>query len=532
MARKKENIKAQNAVIYARYSSAAQNDASIEQQIEACQAYADAHGISVIATYADHAISGRTDRRPEFQKMMRQAADRSFQIVIAYKSNRIARNMLHALAYEDKLAQYGISVVYCKEEFGNTAAGRFALRNMMNLNQFFSENLSEDVTRGMMDNARQCKVNGMVPFGYCKGEDGKYAVDPNTSVIVQEIFKRISVGELQASIADDLNARGIRTRTGGTWGKNSFHAILSNERYRGVYIFGDVRIENGIPAIIDDELFELARRRVETMKTAVKARRRREDVDYILTGKLYCGYCKEAMVGTCGTGHLGTAYYYYRCNQQAVDHTCHKKPVRKEWIEDTVVQLLKEYIFRDDVIEQIADLCMKYKRKIEEASEVGYLEDQLKDTITSKKNLLKAIEAGVITTTTTERLKELENIEKDLLSEISEAKKGIPNVDRADVIFWLTRFKNGDVDDPEYKRELIRNFLRSVYLYDDHLKLTFDFSEDDTGIDLPIEDDGADQSDEILIRDDMVYHTVLIRTPVNLKMVGRVFLLTAYFNQE
>lgn len=122
-----------SAVIYARYSSHAQNDASIEQQIDECQEYARQHGYKIVGVYADRAMSGRSDRRPEFQKMMRAAEKHEFQIVLAYKSNRISRNMLHALSYEDKLAQHGVNVVYCKEEFGNNAAGRFALRTMMNV---------------------------------------------------------------------------------------------------------------------------------------------------------------------------------------------------------------------------------------------------------------------------------------------------------------------------------------------------------------------------------------------------------------
>lgn len=266
------------AVIYARYSSSAQKDESIEQQISACREYAQRNGLRIVAVYADHAMSGRTDRRPEFQKMLRHAENGEFSVVLAYKSNRIARNMLNALAHEEKLARLGISVSYVKEEFGDNAAGRFALRTMMNLNQFFSESLSEDVKRGMMDNARQCRVNGQLPLGYKKGADGKYEIDENTAPIVREIFRRIAEGEIQSSIADDLNARKILTAAGKPWGKGSFHCMLANVRYMGTYVCGEIRIENGIPAIIDRELFEQVQRRVETMKTLVKSRRKRKDV--------------------------------------------------------------------------------------------------------------------------------------------------------------------------------------------------------------------------------------------------------------
>ena len=153
-------------VIYARYSSHSQKEESIEQQIEECTAFAVTNGISVVGIYADKAISGRTDRRNEFQRLMRDAEKRKFDVVIAYKSNRISRNMLNALQYESRLDSFGIKTLYAKEEFGNTAAGRFALRTMMNVNQFYSENMAEDIRRGLKDNAAECKVNGSLPYGY------------------------------------------------------------------------------------------------------------------------------------------------------------------------------------------------------------------------------------------------------------------------------------------------------------------------------------------------------------------------------
>ena len=133
----------QIGVIYARYSSHNQKEESIEQQIAECSDFAAKNGIRIVGIYADKAVSGRSDRRPNFQRMMRDAEKRQFQIVVAYKSNRIARNMLNALQYEARLDLLGIKTLYAKEEFGNTAAGRFALRTMMNVNQFYSENMGE-----------------------------------------------------------------------------------------------------------------------------------------------------------------------------------------------------------------------------------------------------------------------------------------------------------------------------------------------------------------------------------------------------
>lgn len=71
------------AVIYARYSSHNQREASIEQQVQECQKFTDTNNLHIMGVYADKAISGKTDRRPNFQRMMRDAAKGKFQYVVA-----------------------------------------------------------------------------------------------------------------------------------------------------------------------------------------------------------------------------------------------------------------------------------------------------------------------------------------------------------------------------------------------------------------------------------------------------------------
>ena len=206
MARSKRNEYSsaeQIGVIYARYSSHNQKEESIEQQIAECSDFAAKNGIRIVGIYADKAVSGRSDRRPNFQRMMRDAEKRQFQIVVAYKSNRIARNMLNALQYEARLDLLGIKTLYAKEEFGNTAAGRFALRTMMNVNQFYSENMGEDIKRGMLDNAENCKVNGALPLGYVSGPDKRYAIEPKEAEIVRGIYDKVLDADVRPNNNDN-----------------------------------------------------------------------------------------------------------------------------------------------------------------------------------------------------------------------------------------------------------------------------------------------------------------------------------------
>lgn len=216
---------------------------------------------------------------------------------------------------EQKLQELGIAVMYTEEDFEDTAAGRFALRSMMNVNQFYSENMAEDIRRGLMDNAKNCKVNGSLPYGYRKGEGGSYAIHEDQAVIVQEIFQRVANGEALSAIADSLNSRGISNKQGRPWGKNSFK-LLSNERYLGTYIYSDVRIPHGIPQIISDDLYQEVQEALTMKRNPRFSKTRKSPGNYLLTGKIFCGDCRSPMVGISGKGEHGVVYRYYACKKK------------------------------------------------------------------------------------------------------------------------------------------------------------------------------------------------------------------------
>lgn len=489
------------AVIYARYSSHSQKDVSIEQQVAECNEYAAANNLEVINTYSDRHLTGRTDKRPEFQKMMRHAEKRQFQVIISWKSNRMARNMLQALQYEEKLSKFGIRVVYAKEEFGDSAAGRFALRTMMNVNQFYSENMAEDIKRGMYDNAINCKIaNGKLPYGYKKGEDSKFALDENKAEVVKEIFNRVACGDPFVDIATDLNKKGIKTGAGGEWVKSSFQSIITNERYTGVYIYGDVRIEGGVPQIIEKGLFYTVQEILKGKKNPQG--RHRVNGDYLLTGKLYCGKCKSHMVGMSGTSRAGNLHYYYICQAKRTERTCDKENVRREWIEEQVANAIRKYILKNDVINWIADSVHEYGKKKKGESQIAMLEAQLADNKKAIKNLMTAIEAGIITATTKDRLLELEKEQSKISSRLAIEKSDIPEVDKEDVIAWLESFRDGSIKDKKYQAKLFNTFLIAVYLYDNKLKLVFNFYGKKNVVNMPLNESVIDEieTDEPLLK--------------------------------
>ncbi len=471
-------------VIYARYSSHNQKDLSIEQQVAQCMELAREYDISILDTYADRAVSGRTDKRTGFQRMMQHAASGRFRYVLAWKSNRIGRNMLEALINETRLQENGVRILYVEEDFDDTAAGRFAARSMMNVNQFYSENMAEDIRRGLHSNALDCKVtNGHLPLGYTADETLHYAVDEEAAAVVREIFARVAAGDKYVDIFNSLNDRGIRTSYGHPWSRTSLNNLITNERYRGIYIYGDVRIEGGIPRIISDELFFKVR---EVISMKRKARgRHNPGAAYILTGKLFCGKCGSPMTGVSGTGKSGALHCYYVCRKRRREKACDKAPVRRDEIEERVALAIRDYVLQEDIIEWIADQTVAYAKKREADSQISLLEDQLAEAKKGIRNILDAIQQGIITPSTKSRLQDLEAEQSRLEGTIAAARADIIMVSRDDIISGLSMFRDGDIRDSSYRAQLFDTFLVAVYVYDDELKLVFSFTGDNNTVHIP-----------------------------------------------
>ena len=501
------------AVIYARFSSHNQREESIEQQVAECRAFAAANNLTVVDVYADAAISGRSDRRPQFQRLRRDAGKKIFDTIIAYKSSRIARNMLNALNFEVEMTKCGVNVLYAKEEFGNTAAGRFALRTMMSVNQFYSENLGEDIKRTQADNAQNCRANGPAPYGYKSGADGRFEIDEPAAAIVREIYARVAACETIASIAMDLNARGVKTSRGREWGRNSFHRIIGNERYLGIYIFDKTRVVGGMPRLIDDSLYREA-------MAAMSKPKKNPAADYQLTGKLYCGECGEPMTGMCGAGKSGAVYYYYSCVGRRTGSGCKKDNVGRDRIEDAVARALVERIMNDEIIDQIADEVMEYQRRHKDQPEIKMLEEQKAENAKAIKNILAAIEAGIFTESTKARLMELEAESTKISEQLALLTADQINVTRDQVVGYLKSFRGRDVSDRQYRMQLFQTFLVKVFVFNDRLKIVFDpLGSGKNEVDVTL-DDVAGSGDGVRLSSPVGHHNSLRRTPYIIFMVS------------
>ena len=465
------------AVIYARYSSHAQKDASIDQQIRECRKFAHDNDLQIVGEYCDHALSGTSDKRPQFMKMIKDSAKGHWQRVLVYKIDRFARNRYDSAMYKARLKKNGVKVLSVMEPIPEGPEGILLESVLEGSAEYYSANLSQNILRGMHDNALACRVNnGALALGFTKGEDGRFAIVPEEAMIVREIFQMYADGMNVQQIVAALNARGFKTSRGARWNKNSLHTILRNERYVGVYIWKDIRIEGGVPAIISRELFDEVQERLKKVAKAPAAAR--TEVDYLLTGKLFCGHCGSAMVGESGTSKTGRKFYYYNCVKRKRERTCKKKQVRKDWIEELVVRETRERCLSDEMIAVIVDAALDLQEREKDDTNLRRLEKDLETVNKSIGNMIKALEQGIITPSTKQRLDELEDERAQLEVAIAEEKIQQPQLTRDQLTFWLEKFREGDMTDPRYVSAFIDVFISAVYLYDDHLKIVCNYTGD------------------------------------------------------
>ncbi len=463
------------AVIYARYSSDSQREESIEGQIRECTAFAEKNGITVLRHYIDRAFSAKTDNRPQFQEMIRDSGKKLFDMVIVWKLDRFARNRYDSARYKALLKKNGVKVVSATEIISSGAEGIILESVLEGYAEYFSADLAEKVSRGLTENALKCRFNGGNPtVGYQIDQEQYFQINPLTAPHVLEAFKLYDEGATIKDVRDYLNEHGVRNTRGQAMTYNSVSQMLRNRRYIGEYKYRDITVPNGIPAIVPEDLFERVQQRIEKNRKA-PARFKAEE-DYLLTTKLFCGHCGAYLCGESGTGRNGTTHRYYKCVSVKKKRTdCKKKPVRKQWIEDLVIQATKDMLSNDATIEAIIATVLDLLDR--ENMNLPLYEQQLKETEAGIENLLNAIQQGILTKSTKTRLEELESTKEELEIKILNEKLAKPKIEPEFLRMYLLKFRQLERDKEEHRKMLVDTFINAIFLYDDKLVITFNYRD-------------------------------------------------------
>lgn len=483
------------AAIYARYSSDNQREESIEAQTRAITEYCRVNAIEVVKVYTDEALSGTSDKRPAFQEMIADSKMKRFDVVIVHKLDRFARDRYDSAVYKKALRDNGVKLISVLERLDDSPESIILESMLEGMAEYYSMNLAREVKKGLKENALKAKHNGgPTPFGYNLDKDKNLIINEYEALAVKKIFDLYLVGYGYTNIAHSLNEQGISTRLGRKFSKISIRDILMNEKYTGTYVYGRradgktldkinpdekiIRIPDAHPRIISPDVFKVIQEKMKSETKGAGPRMRKEV--YLLTGKLFCGECGSAYTGI---GYMTgknreNKYYQYGCVGRKKNKSCSNKSIRKDQIEEYVLQKLKDEVFTDQNIEALVDKLMDVVENYNEGYETELKAVKSKITqLESKANKVWDVffEDQMDKVTLNKKISEInEDIkfykEKLILMET----KNFTGTDREKLRNYLlaSKFKV-ESGDPVQQRKVIESFVGKIFIYNDRIEATF-----------------------------------------------------------
>ncbi|MEE1356176.1 MAG: recombinase family protein [Clostridia bacterium] len=425
------------AVFYGRYSSANQTEQSIEGQLHVCEKYAAENDILIVDKYIDRALSGTTDKRPQFQQMIADSSAGTFDTVLVYKLDRFARNRYDSAIHKKKLRDNGVRVVSATEPLSDTPEGIILEGLLEGIDEYFSKELSRKCKRGLKESCdKGYFICNTVPLGY-KKIDRRLEIDPETLPIIQRIFTEYAGGKSPERIANELNAAGL-TVSGRAFHKKTVRDWLKNEVFIGRFHCGENIVE--VPAAISPDLWE----RVQERRANVShLYRHRNEFKYFLTGRAFCAECGGRV---CGRTTNGFNYYY--CT------ACRKHIIQAEPLHDKVKRALYEYLTEDKIKELAAAAYREYQSSKPEDPTVP-LRAELKRVEKQIGNILQAIMDGSNSAALRDKLSELESRKAAIADEMTACEKHSPDLKPEHFEYVLSRV----LDYPEEQFEKLLGIL-------------------------------------------------------------------------
>ncbi|MEG1662941.1 MAG: recombinase family protein [Clostridia bacterium] len=470
------------AIIYARYSSGSQTEQSIEGQLRVCHKYAEENNLIVVKEYVDRAKTGQNDRRPSFQKMLYDSNNKDFDFIIVYSIDRFARDDGDHGADKRLLRDNGVLLLSATQTIGINADGTENLGGILTegiyvaLAKYYSRELAQKVRRGQKESIEKKNyLGGNIAYGYYV-KDKKLCINQDEAVIVKEIFEQYSKGRTAKEIAKALKEKAISNSIGKQFKPNGIMKMLKNPKYIGTFQYGGNLYEDYLPAIIEKNMFEMVQERIAS-NARTPSRAKAKEM-FILTGKLYCGYCKMPMAGESGTSRTGDIYHYYKCSKRKRQKDCSKKNIKKKELEDIVINNTLKHILSTDSINQITEQILLFQDEKRKVTEIALLNQQLTEVNSFIKNILTAIKKGIITSSTQNELENLETEKSNIERKIVQTDFEESFLTRDKIAFWFEQFANFNTQDEGAREYLIHYFINRLILYDDKLIIIYNHDGD------------------------------------------------------
>ena len=474
------------AVIYARYSSERQTEQSIEGQVRVCTEYAQRNDIFILDTYIDRAMTGTNDNRTDFQRMLKDSAKRAWDYVLVYKLDRFSRNKYEMAMHKKTLRDNGIKLVSAMENIPDTPEGIILESLLEGMAEYYSAELSQKVRRGMRESRTKGNyTGGRVLYGY-KVIDKKVVVNEDEAEVVRYIYSQYAAGVYVKDIIAALTEKGIYYH-GGKFKKNTVHNMLGNERYHGILRHDGEVYTNMFPAIVPDDIFEVVRRKAEENHYG----KHDSPEEYLLKFKVFCGLCGKPMTSDSGTSKSGEVVRYYKCFTRKSGGGCEKMPIRKDILEQIVVDTTLGVFCDTTTVFDFAERIMeRHKQRVADNAMLNLLERERLETQRAIDNMMNAMEQGIVTSSTKSRLVYLENKLEEVDGKILiERTKEKVSMKREDVIRFL---RDAIRKSP---KQLIGTLVKKVVLYDDRIQIYYNFADRKTQKKMEGSDGGdADQT--------------------------------------
>ena len=488
------------AALYARVSSDRQDvDLSVSAQLRALKDYARANGYSVARQYIDEAESGRVADRPQFREMIEEGskAKAPFDVILVWKFSRFTRKREHAVAFKSMLRRKGIRVVSITEHADDSPTGKLMEAIIESVDEFYSENLAQEVVRGMREAAsRGFFLGSKAPFGYRRvkvsygmKERPTLEVDPATAPVVKEIFESSLSGYGLKEICRTLNDRGITNR-GKRWYKGGLHYLLTNEAYTGTAVWGrttkvekaqdPVRVEGAWPALVSRELFDAVQQAMRDRAPKVQ-RPGRVGSKFLLSGLLKCGVCGRPYSGQ---GAKSGQFAYYVCGTLFREGagTCSARYLNAPRVEDFIVEKIRERILTEETIVELVTLVAEEIDAMagELSGRLEVIEAELGDVRKRLERLYEALETSELTLevlsprifSLRHREEQLEAAREDAETQLEQRRVELPTTE--EIKGYVADFREflQEGTFPE-RKALIRNFVEGIEVVGDEATLTY-----------------------------------------------------------
>ncbi len=493
------------AIAYARFSSDLQRSESIDAQVRAIKKYCEANDFVLLAVYADKGISGTSDNRPEFQRMIAEASKSKVDAVIVHKLDRFARNRYDSAFYKNILKKSNVRLISVLENLQDTPESVILESVIEGMNEYYSLNLSREVRKGLQENALECKVTGGPPaLGYSVDPNTKkYVINPYEAEAVKLIFKMYLDGYSYTEIIDTLNSKGYKTRKGVAFAKNSLHCILKNERYTGVYVYvkdatknpkgkyvrhGEyepdavIRIPGGIPAIISEDDFKKVQ--IKMRERQHKAAKFSAKQEYLLSGKIYCGECGSPFAGNSRKPRPDHPLYVsYKCTKRnQTITTCKNREINRDKLEKVVLEKLSAELFNPEIIPVLVNKYNEYlsNKNSDANNRLASLRKQLKEVerkISNTVNLM--VETGSLAFKN--KLSELEADKEKLTYELSEIESTLQNQiisEKELTKLFIKAEKQLKTGKLSVRRIIIDQYVDKVVIFQDKIEIYLKLASD------------------------------------------------------